>query len=295
MISRRRFLVTASTVASTLAIHKYLPVALAGTGPDLELGICTSYQKAAAMKKAGFQFVEGGVAQVLVPKEGEEVFEKRLAEIKAADLPVRACNGFIPAELKLVGPGARTDEAVVYATAAIRRAPKVGVARIVLGSGGARRIPEGFSPEQAREQFIAFCKKIAPVAHDNGVIIVLEPLNKKECNFLTRVDEGAELVDAIGHPGVQLHADIYHMMKDAEGPESILKAGKRIRHVHVATMPGRKAPGKEETDFRPYFKALKSIGYADRISIEGGWGKQFDEEAVQAAKVLRQQLAEAWA
>lgn len=292
MITRRRFIVAASTAATALAIPEWLASVLAGTNPELELGICTSYQKGEVMKKAGFQFVEGGVANIMMPKEDDAAFEKRLAEIKSAALPVRACNGFIPGELKVVGPEPKLDAAVAYATIAIRRAPKAGVVRIVLGSGGIRRVPEGFSRDKARDQFVEFCKKIAPVAQENGIIIVLEPLNKKECNFITRVDEGAEIVDAVGHPGFQLHADIYHMMKDDEGPESILKAGKRIRHVHVATK-GRKAPGIEETDFRPYFKALKSIGYSDRISIEGGWGKKFDEETVQAAKILRQQLSEA--
>jgi len=271
----------------------WIASALAGTNPehDVDLGVCQSYQKSALIKQAGFQFIEGGVAQVLMPKETDDVFGKRLEEIKAAVLPVRVCNGFIPAELKTVGPDVKMDAVVAFASVAIRRAPKVGVQRIVLGSGKSRQIPEGFSRDKAREQFVEFCRKIGAVAQDNGVVVVLEPLNKGECNFITRVDEGADIVDAVGHPGFQLHADIYHMMKDNEGPESIVKAGKRLRHVHVATK-NRKAPGFEETDFRPYFKALRTIGYTGGISCECGWGKNLETELPQAVKVLRQQLAE---
>jgi sugar phosphate isomerase/epimerase len=296
MITRRRFIVAAATTATALVSPRWISSALAGAKTDFnpELGICQSYSKSAALKKCGFQFIEGGVSGVMMPKEPDDVFAKKLEEIKAAELPVRVCNGFIPGELKVVGPEPKLDAAVAYATIAIRRAPKAGVGKIVLGSGGIRRIPDGFSCDKAREQFIEFCKKIAPVAQDNGIVIVLEPLNKKECNFITRVDEGAEIVDAVGHPGFQLHADIYHMMKDDETAESILKAGKRIRHVHVASK-SRKAPGSDDTDFRPYFKALRSIGYVGGISCECGWSKKPEEEMPNAIKVLRQQLAEACA
>ncbi len=290
MITRRNFLRIAAAAASTAATHQWLATALAGIELELELGVCSSIDKAGSLKKAGFQFIEGNVAKTLMPRESDEAFAAELARIKAAELPVLACNGFIPSELRIVGTEAKPDEAVAYATKAIRRAPKAGVRRIVLGSGGAREIPEGFSRDKAREQFVAFCKRLAPIARDEGIIVVLEPLNKGECNFINRVDEGMEIVDAVGHPGFELHADIYHMMKENEGPESILKAGKRIRHVHVATNPNRKPPGAEETDFRPYFKALKSVGYRDLISIECKW-KNWDAELPQAARVLRQQLS----
>ena len=49
------------------------------------------------------------------------------------------------------------------------------------------------------------------------------------------------------------------------------------------------APGVEGDDFRPYFKALKAIGYEGGISIECNW-KNFAEELPKAQRVLREQL-----
>ena len=111
-MTRRDFLRIATIAASTAATHQWLATALAGTELELELGVCSSIDKAGSLKKAGFQFIEGNVAKILMPRETDEAFAAELAKIKAAELPVRACSGFIPSELKVVGPDDKPDEAV---------------------------------------------------------------------------------------------------------------------------------------------------------------------------------------
>lgn len=244
------------------------------------------------MKAAGYDYLEGNVARLFVPDKSEAEFEKELAQLKNLALPVRACAGFLPSNLKIVGPEANHDAAAKYAETALRRAGAANVRIIVFGSGSARRIPDGFDPVKAREQFIAFAKRIAPVAEQADVILVLEALNRKECNFINTITEGAAIVDAVAHPSFRLHADIYHMMQENEPPEAIIKAGGRIHHVHVAQRGTRAAPLPGGTDFRPYFKALKGLGYRGKISLECKWGKNTDEFAAAAAYV-RQQWAEA--
>ena len=58
-------------------------------------------------------------------------------------------------------------------------------------------------------------------------------------------------------------------------------------------MVKRTAPGVAGDDFRAYFKALKAIGYTGGISIEGSWGKNFDEQLVKARAVLGEQFQSA--
>ncbi|MCX6907421.1 MAG: sugar phosphate isomerase/epimerase [Verrucomicrobia bacterium] len=285
-LSRRSFLATAAAAAG-FAVSRRFSLSAAEAGGSIEFGVCTSLKKAALLKQAGFQFVEENVGSVLVPKLSDDEFEKKLAEIKAAPLPIRSCTGFLPGDLKVVGPEVPMDVLMKHAEIVFRRAEKAGIGRIVFGSGGSRRIPDGFDAAKAREQFTDYCRRIAPMAQAHKVIVVIEALNKGECNFINRVSEALAIADAVNHPGVQVHADIYHMMREDEGPESILKAGAKVKHCHIAEKTKRTAPGVDGDDFRAYFKALKVIGYRGGLSIEGKWK---DDQLAKAFSVLTEQL-----
>lgn len=289
-ISRRQFFTTTATVAAGLAMPRWLTAASAAS---VEFGVCTQLKKAAQLKQAGFQYVEENVGSVLLPKATEEEFAKKLAEIKAAPLPIRSCTGFIPRELKVVGPDVALEPVLKHVEIVCRRAQQAGIHRIVFGSGASRQVPEGFDRARAREQVTEFSRQAAPIAGKYDVIIVLENLNKGECNFINRVDEALEIVNAVAHPNFQLHADIYHMMREDEGPESIIKGGAKLKHCHVAEKVKRTAPGVAGDDFRPYFKALKAIGYTGGMSIEGRWDKNFEEQLARARVVLGEQFQSA--
>ena len=237
--TRREFFGLAAMSAAWLGMEKSALLGAADTGLKIELGVCRSFSEHAFIKSSGFQYIEESVSHVLMPKASDSEFEKRWEEIKGCSLPVRACSGFIPGDMKLVGPVVDLEALLRHAETVFRRAERVGITRIVFGSGDARRIPVGFDPAQARDQFIMFCRKAAPIAQAHKVIVVLEALNRGETNFINRVDEGLGIVDAVGHPGFQMHADIYHMRRENEGPESIVKAGARLKHCHVAEVKRR--------------------------------------------------------
>lgn len=269
-------------------------VALAQTAccSEIKLGICSSPNRAEQLKEAGFQFIESGVAGLLKPETSDTEFAPQIEKIKACALPIRSCNGFIPGKFRLTGADTTHDEALEYAFTACRRAEAVGIPYIVLGSGSARKIPDGFDAEKAKGQFIDFCQKLGERIKDFKLRIVLEPLNKSETNLLNSVMEGIVYVDAINHPRIQLLADFYHMLREDEGPDAIRKAGSRIYHCHIAELEGRKAPGTKGEDLSGYFKALKEINYTGGVSCECGWPKENLEEAwKKAVATMRSQMA----
>jgi sugar phosphate isomerase/epimerase len=160
---------------------------------------------------------------------------------------------------------------------------------IVFGSGGSRSIPDGFSKNEATGQFVELCKQLAPLAAKQNVVVVIEPLNKKECNFINSVAEGGEIVKAVNHRNIRLLADLYHMKMDDEGPENIIRYGNLLRHVHIAEKEGRSAPGTHGEDFTPYFDALKQVKYRGAISIECKW-----EDMEKQAPVALRTIIEQW-
>jgi sugar phosphate isomerase/epimerase len=255
-----------------------------------KIGVCTKITDDSLLAMAGYSYIEESVQDFLVPLQDDSVFNHKLELLKASRLKVPVCNVFIPGKFKCVGPDADHDEILKYSEIAFRRAAIAGVKIIVFGSGGSRNIPEGFSKEEAKRQFTGLCRKLAPIAEKYSLIIVLEPLNKGECNLINSLAEGAEIVKNINHKNFMLLADVYHMLRDNESPDNIIKYGDIICHTHIAENAGREAPGVANEDFTPYFKALKKINYQGLMSIECRW-KNMPEQAAKALQTIRTQVA----
>jgi sugar phosphate isomerase/epimerase len=258
----------------------------------MKIGLCTSVQQADIAAKTGFDYVEENVQNFLLAEAPDDRFAPMLKAAQNAPLPVAAANCFLPGALKCTGPAADLERIARYAGMTFRRAREVGMRFIVFGSGGSRQVPDGFDHAQAREQFLACLRRIAPLAGEQGIIIVIEPLNSKECNFINSLADGATLVEATNHPHVRLLADFYHMLKEGEDPNEIVVHGKWIQHVHVAEKEGRLAPGNSGEDFAPFLWALKRIDYKGAISYECGW-KQFPEQAAGSLKGFRESVRQA--
>jgi sugar phosphate isomerase/epimerase len=293
--SRRRFLKSAAGALAGLTLTQTLAqaaiVGLDGPAYSLPLGVCTGYDKAALLKKLGYTFVEESVGKFLIPDAGDEQYAKNQLALKTENMPVRSYIYFFPGNLKSVGPDLHHDAILQRADLALRRAKECDSKQIVFGSGGSRSIPDGFDRAKAKAQHIELCQKMAPLAEKHGVTLAVEPLNRSETNFINSLAEGVEIIQAVNNPWFRLQCDIYHMLKDSESPDEIVKYGNYISHCHIAEKRNRTAPGVEGDDFRPYFRALKQIKYAGGLSLECRW-KDFDSEIARGIEVVTKQLAE---
>lgn len=294
--SRRNFLkIATGTLAGIATSSTWAEAAFfneSNKAFSLPLGICTSYDKAPLLKSLGYSFIEENVGRFLIPSEGgDEQYKKNVEALHAQQFPVRSYVSFFPGTLKSVGQDTHHDAILQRADLALKRAKECGSADIVFGSGGSRAIPDGFDREKAKQQHIELSKKMALLAEKHGVTLAIEPLNRSETNFINSLAEGVEIIEAVNHPRFRLLCDIYHMMKDNEGPEQIVKYGKYITHCHIAEKQNRTSPGLVGDDFTAYFKALKKIKYKGGLSIECRW-KDFDSEAKKSIEVLKQQMSE---
>lgn len=258
----------------------------AGQAGKVLIGYCVGLMGLETAKAAGFDYVELGVTEIAALSDAE--FDAALARVKAAGIPTPNANLFLPASLKLTGPQPATpDEQMAYVTKAFARLNRLGVTILCFGSGGARRVPEGFSKEEAFAQLVAFGKRIAPEARANGITVVIEPLRRQETNIINTTAEGLALVKAIGDPNFQLLVDFFHLASEKEDPAIILEARDHIRHLHMANPQGRVFPLQwEEFDYAPFFANLRRIGYAGRISIEAS-SRDVPAEAPRAIALLR--------
>lgn len=257
------------------------------------LGIAASMDNDSLAGAAGFSCLEETVKRMLAPSVSEATFTANIQRINKARCRVQTCNVFIPGYLKLTGPAVNEAWVLGYVDTVMQRAEKAGIRLIVLGSGEARKIPEGFNRDTAKGQFIRLARKMADIAAKHNCLIAMENLNATETNFVNTIAEGCQVVTAIGHPHFRLTADIYHMLRENEPADNLLKAKGILVHCHIAEREKRSAPGVEQQDFRPYLAALRSIGYNGRIMMECRWTDPAKEYAP-AVAYLEGQLNEVY-
>jgi sugar phosphate isomerase/epimerase len=249
----------------------------------MRLGICTSVTNSPAVKAAGWDFIEENVQnflQGLVPDsqwEGEKL-------ANASAVPILAACCLVPGDLKITGPTADPAKLRDYISNVARRAKKAGIQTLVFGSGGARNVPDGWERAKAEQQILDFSRMIAEQASRNGVVMVAEHLNRKECNILNTLAETDKLVGQVNSPGFQNLVDCYHLWLEKESLDALKKAMPHIRHVHVSDLEGRRPPGETgKSDFRQFFRVLKEAGYDGTISVES---LGFDDIAAMGPRVL---------
>ncbi|MFN5929290.1 MAG: sugar phosphate isomerase/epimerase family protein, partial [Roseiflexaceae bacterium] len=190
---------------------------------------------------------------------------------------------------KCVGPVVDMAALVRYGETAIGRASELGIHTLVLGSGGARQIPAGWDASRAQSQFLDLLQCYAPFAQHYGVTIVVEALNRGECNFINSLAEGAAVVMACNHPRIRLLTDIYHMRREHEPADQIRAFAPLITHAHIAEDLNRTVPGVSGDDFGAYFAELKDANYPGIMAIEAHYGTDLRADVVTGLAALRRQ------
>jgi sugar phosphate isomerase/epimerase len=234
----------------------------------VRVGYCTGLKNLEAAKAAGFDYVELSATEIASLSDAE--FDAAAARITALGIVTPAANLLLPATLKVTGPQTDPERQMAHLRTAFTRLAKLGTEVIVFGSGGARRVPDGFSKAEAFAQLVDFGRRAAREARASGITLTIEPLRKQETNIINTAAEGLELVKAVDDPNFQLMIDFYHLASEQEDPAIVLRAKDHIRHLHMANPAGRVFPQKwEEFDYAPFFANLRAIGYDKRISVEG--------------------------
>ncbi len=253
------------------------------------IGICGGPEIAPIARSAGYDYLELNTQSHLKGEDDEAIFRPILEQIKKCGIPCLAANVFVPSHLKITGPEVDNIRLTRYVTTVMERAERASIRTIVFGSGGARRIPDGYDPYLAYAQLIAFGRMVAPISADHGVTIAVEPLNRGETNVINSVQEGLNYVKDVNHPAFRLLVDAYHWAKENEPAENIISSGDYLAHAHIATYANRLPPGAEQCDFSSFFFALQQAGYDSPISVEAGW-KDIKDQAARVLTELRKYI-----
>lgn len=115
--------------------------------------------------------------------------------------------------------------------------------------------------------------RVARLGERHGVTFVLENLNTAVDHpgvpFATAADCLA-LVRAVGSPHLRLMLDLYHaQIGEGNLIELCRRALPWIGEIQVADVPGRCEPGTGEINYPAVAAALRDMGYAGTVGLEG--------------------------
>ena len=262
--------------------------------PGFPIGRCVkvlNIQTPEEAKQVGYEYLELAL-QDLLPLTDEE-FAKTVARLKGIGLPALSGYGFLPADLKLVGPAvdqARIDKELKNA---FTKAKQLGLTYVVHGNllGDSRKIPAGFPREKARAQFIEFARHAAIEAKKYNLTILIMPLSLSGADLINTIGEAYELVQTAKQPNLQIMLDYTTFVQSKEDLRILTKAAKAIRQVEIQNPNGRIYPvSADESDYAGCFRALKQGGYRGGFSVHGKPGDVF-VNAPRAITLLRKLAA----
>lgn len=251
----------------------------------MEFGASIPAASAPAAAAMGYDFVELRVSELQPENDDDTGWRAVAGAIEEARVPARTYNFFLPPDLRVVGPSVDRARLRRYVSVAAQRAATLGGVTFVFGSGGARRVPDGFPLDKAMEQYREAVVIAAEEASRHGLGIALEPLNRSEANLLHTIVEAGRVAELVDLPNVGVLADSYHMHMESEPFHHLLATNGLLRHVQVCDT-GRLPPGAGHLDMYGFFIYLNALGYDGTVAVESAF-TNFSAEGPRALAAVR--------
>lgn len=110
--------------------------------------------------------------------------------------------------------------------------------------------------------------RLADRAAARGIRLGIEIVNRYESNVVNTARGGLAFLERIGHAGVGLHLDTYHMnIEESDMMQPVLDAGDALGYVHIGESH-RGYLGSGTVDFASFFRGLARIGYDGPVVFE---------------------------
>jgi sugar phosphate isomerase/epimerase len=170
---------------------------------------------------------------------------------------------------------------------------ELGAPHITTEPGGP--IAPGQTRPQAIDLFVEVLKPLAEHAHDEGVLLLIEP---EPGLLLETTDQYLEVAERVDAPSIGLNFDVGHAFCVSEDlPKAIARMAPHTRHYHLEDIAATRVhhhlvPGMGVIDFAEVVEAIRGTGYDGWLTVElYPFGDDPDAAAKGAIDVLRPLLA----
>lgn len=172
-------------------------------------------------------------------------------------------------DLKIFESARNRQATLDYLKDYIALAGKMGVGIMVFGSPKNRQ-RGGLDPTEAKVVAKDFFSELGRVADERDVWFCIEPnASQYACDFVTKAQEGVNLVKEVSTPGFGLHLDIACMALAGDSiSDSIINAAPVLQHFHISSPMLDAVEGRPDVDHASAAVALRGINYQKFVSIE---------------------------
>jgi D-psicose/D-tagatose/L-ribulose 3-epimerase len=226
------------------------------------------------ISKSSFEYLELAIPWINNLSDNYS-FTNIMNLINKYNLRVGSFCSLMPANIKTVGPNFSEELIEKYLQTVFNNCSQIGGNIIVFGSGGSRNIPDNYSLENAKLDIVKFLTIADSIIEEKkySFKIAIEPLNKKECNFINSVLEAYDIVKEINSSNIGILIDTYHAYyQDTNILDDICFVKDKLLHIHLAQPQDRKWPGhlqdNVEFSFSKFFAKLKENSYSGNLTVE---------------------------
>lgn len=132
-------------------------------------------------------------------------------------------------------------------------------------------MPGNATGDLARKVFIENLRVACEMGKDNGIIVLVEPLNRFDAPgyFLNTLAQARDLIEDVGAPNLKLMFDCYHVGRtEGDVLARLRSAMPIIGHIQIASVPDRGAPDHGDVDYGAVFAELEALGWSKPLGAE---------------------------
>ena len=144
---------------------------------------------------------------------------------------------------------------------------RLGSKQIIFVSGKRLDVPQAVQHQACIDNL----KRAVPLLEAGGMNGVIEPIDRLEQPqiYLDGVNEGFEIVRAVGSPNMRVLYDLYHEQRSQGNIiEKLEKNIDWVGLIHIADVPGRHEPGTGEMNYDNIYRTLARLKYKGTIAME---------------------------
>lgn len=131
---------------------------------------------------------------------------------------------------------------------------------------------KGMTQEEMHKNIVTGLKLAAPIAEENGITLILEPMNIRvdhPGHCLYGSEAAVKICREVNSPNVKINWDLYHMhITEGDLCRRLKEGFDQVGYLQVADNPGRNEPGTGEIYYPRVLKEAYDLGYRGYVGLE---------------------------